>query len=233
MLWTVAHRCPKSSRFAFNCYRHFPQLLARVPGDRTPKIILSKEGVTQGDPMAMPLYGISVAVLSEQLNREFPSSMQFWYANDFSATASGGAARPLMKRLGEIGFLRGIFPEPAKSQYVCPAQVTEESAKISTKGTTLKHEAGAWTLGRHIGSPETRDAWITTQVNDWAHGVKALGKIVTRFPQTSYAGLVKALQNKWTYLQRFTTGNRGLYEPIEKAITDDFLPALLGQSNIG
>ena len=76
MLWTVAHRWPRASRFAFNCYRHFPQLVIRVPGDRTPKIILSKEGVTQGDPMAMSLYGISVVVLAEQLKREFPSPMR-------------------------------------------------------------------------------------------------------------------------------------------------------------
>ena len=63
--------------------------------------------------------------------------------------------------------------------------------------------------------------------------MKTLGRIATRFPQTAYAGLVKALQNEWTYLQRVTTGNGSLYEPIEKAITEEFLPALLGQANIG
>ena len=62
--------------------------------------------------------------------------------------------------------------------------------------------------------------------------MKALEKIETRFPQTSYTGLVEAFYNKWTYLQRVTTGNESLYEPIEKAITDDFPPALLGQANI-
>ena len=158
MLWTVAHRWPRASRFAFNCYRHFPQLVIRVPGDRTPKIILSKQGVTQGDPMAMPLYGISVAVLAEQVKRKFPSPMQVWYSDDFSATASGKAARPLMKRLGEIGPSRGVFPEPAKSQYIWPAQVTEAAARAATKGTTVQHEAGERTLGGQIGSPETRDA---------------------------------------------------------------------------
>ena len=118
MLWTVAHRWPQASRFAFNCYRHFSQLVIRVPGDRTPTKILSKEGVTQGDPMAMPLYGISVAVLADQLKRELPSPLQVWYADDFSATDSGRAARPLMKRLEEIGPSRGVFPEPEKSQYI-------------------------------------------------------------------------------------------------------------------
>ena len=158
MLWTVVHRWPRASRFAFNYYRHFPQLVIRVPGDRTPKIILSKEEVTQGDPMAMPLYGISVAVLAEQLKREFPSPLQVWYVNDFLATASGRAARPLMKRLGEIGPWRGVFTEPAKSQYIRPAQVTKEAARVATKGTTVQHKAGARTLGGHIGSPETCDA---------------------------------------------------------------------------
>ena len=165
MLWTVVQRWPKASRFAFNCYRHIPQILIRFPGDRTPKIILIKKGVIQGDPMAMPFYGISVAVLSEQLKSEFLSPMQLWYANNLSSTASGRAARPLMKRLGEIGPLRGVYPEPAKSQYIRPAQVAEEGAEISTTGTTLNHEAGARILGGHIGSPETRNAWITTQVN--------------------------------------------------------------------
>ena len=70
-------------------------------------------------------------------------------------------------------------------------------------------------------------------MNDWANGVTALGKIAKRFPQTSYAGLVKALQNEWTYLQRVTTGNGSPYEPIDKAIREDFLPALLDQPNIG
>ena len=65
--------------------------------------------------------------------------MQMWYADNFSDTASGRAARSLMKRLGEIGPLRGVFPEPEKSQYVHPARVTEEASKLATTGTTLKN----------------------------------------------------------------------------------------------
>ena len=50
MLWTVRHCCPEGGRFALNCYRHWVQLLLRRPGD-APLIILSREGVTQGDPL--------------------------------------------------------------------------------------------------------------------------------------------------------------------------------------
>ena len=89
-------------RFAFNFYRHFLQFLIWVPGDRTPRIILIKEGFMQGDPMAMPLYSVSVAIPDEQLKRELPALIQVWYDNDFSTTSRRRAARPLMQRLGRI-----------------------------------------------------------------------------------------------------------------------------------
>ena len=76
------------------------------------------EGVTQGDPMVMPLYGMRVAILVEQLKIELLAHMQVWYANDLSVAASGRSARPLMQRLGGIRPSRGVFPEPVNSQYV-------------------------------------------------------------------------------------------------------------------
>ena len=54
MLWTVRHRWPAGARFAFNFYKHWAQLLLRQPGD-PPVKILSRERVTQGDPLSMVL----------------------------------------------------------------------------------------------------------------------------------------------------------------------------------
>ena len=45
MLWTVRHRSPSGARLAFNCYKHWAQLLLRQTGD-LPVKILSREGVT-------------------------------------------------------------------------------------------------------------------------------------------------------------------------------------------
>ena len=101
------------------------------------------------------------------------------------------------------------------------------AAKLAITGTNLKHEAGDQSMGGHIGSTHILNDWIKAQVAGWEHRVKSLGKIVRRFPQTDYAGLVKSLQNEWNYLQRVTSGNGNLYEPIKKAIRDNFLPALL------
>ena len=88
MLWAVRHRWASGARFAFNCYRHHAQLvLRRRQGDSM--ILLSQEGVTQGDPLSMILYGIGLLPLSELLLEEFPGLRQPWYADD--AAAQGDA----------------------------------------------------------------------------------------------------------------------------------------------
>ena len=46
--------------------------------------------------MAMPLYGVSVAILAEQLKRELPVPIQVYYNDDFSETSSRRAASLLM-----------------------------------------------------------------------------------------------------------------------------------------
>ena len=64
MLCTVWHRWPEGVRFVVNCYRHWAQLLLRQPGEK-PVTILIREGVTQGDPLLMVLYGITLQAGSD------------------------------------------------------------------------------------------------------------------------------------------------------------------------
>ena len=45
MLWTVRHCCPAGARSAFNCHRHWAQLLLHQPGE-PPVTILSIGGIT-------------------------------------------------------------------------------------------------------------------------------------------------------------------------------------------
>ena len=63
MLWTVWHRWPVGARFAFNCYRRWAQLLLHKPGE-LPVTIMSREGVTQGYPLSMVLYRITLVPLA-------------------------------------------------------------------------------------------------------------------------------------------------------------------------
>ena len=66
MLWTVRHRWPAGARFSFNCYKHWAQLILHQPGE-PPVTILSREGVTQGDPLFMVFYVITLVPFAEEL----------------------------------------------------------------------------------------------------------------------------------------------------------------------
>ncbi len=63
----VRHRWARGSRFAFNLYRHEERLMVRSPVRLEPEFVLSKEGVTQGCPLGMILYGVSLLGLGEHL----------------------------------------------------------------------------------------------------------------------------------------------------------------------
>ena len=52
--------------------------------------------------------------------------------------------------------------------------------------------------------------------------------VAKRYPQTAYAGLVKSLQSEWQYLQRVVPDLGEEFKPIEQALREAFLPALLG-----
>ena len=49
--------------------------------------LLSQEGMTQGDPLTMPMYAISIIPVIRQL---MGLARQVWYADDHDAAAGGG-----------------------------------------------------------------------------------------------------------------------------------------------
>ena len=81
MMWTLRHLWPAGVRFAFNFHRHWAQLLLRHPGG-APVIILSREEVTQGDPLSMVLYRITLVHLAEELRAADPGLLSLFYADD-------------------------------------------------------------------------------------------------------------------------------------------------------
>ena len=114
MLWTVRHKWPSGARFTFNCYRHWAVLMIRG-NTGVAAFVFSKEGATQGDPLAMVVYGLGILPLIRQLKTEFPSVSQQWYADDAGAGAKFAEIRRQFTRLQEIGPAYGYFPEPTKN----------------------------------------------------------------------------------------------------------------------
>ena len=90
MLWAVRHKWPSGAQFTFNCYCHWATLVVMNTEDGSGHFLHSKEGVNQGDPLAMIFYGIGVLPLIRDLRRDHPHVMQPWYADDAGAGGSFG-----------------------------------------------------------------------------------------------------------------------------------------------
>jgi len=69
--------CPSVSTFAINCYRDSSRLFITGGGE-----ISSQEGTTQGDPLSMPFYALSITPLIQKVSGNV---QQAWYADDAQA----------------------------------------------------------------------------------------------------------------------------------------------------
>ena len=144
MMWTMRHRWPAGERFAFNCYRHWEQLLHRQLGD-PPVKILSREGVTQGEPLSMVLYKITFAPLAEELRAANPGLLSPFYADDPAFDVSMQRISQLLKMLMKRGPERGYLPELAKSLFISDTPGQEEAAKreFAKEGLVLNFVSGS------------------------------------------------------------------------------------------
>ena len=229
LLWTTRYRWAQGARFAFNCYRHQAQLVLRRPG-RECAILASKEGVTQGDPLSMVLYGLALTPLAEWLLAAEPTLMQAWYADDSAMAGPASALGRVMDALVKFGPAYGYFPEPEKSVIIA-----EDAVRETVEATLARHRfrfaAGARYIGAFAGSREERLAWLAPQVDQWVYGVKRLAMVAKTRPQEAFAGLTCSLKSEWGYLQRVCPDLGNVFTPIEKTLRDDFLPAILGESD--
>ena len=118
MLYVLRHIWPQGARFIFNSYHHWSTILFHnhITGTATP--IVSACGVTQGDPLAMIAYCLTLTPLSRQLHEEFPSLLQLWAADDNSAGGPFGQLKLYFTRLTALGKPYGYFVQPTKCKLI-------------------------------------------------------------------------------------------------------------------
>ena len=228
MLWVIRHEWPSGARFCFNCYQHHALLVNHGAIGKS-VIIPSQEGVTQGDPLSMICYGIAILPLIRMLKREFPTAKQQWYADDGSTAGYFSDIRAQFERLQQIGPNYGYFPESSKSILVV-ASHNFEQAKVVFADLNFQVVTGSRYLGSFIGETMERDSWIANKVDDWVHSIKKLADAARAYPQSAYSALQRSVQQEWQYLQRTTPNIESCFDQLEKAIQEEFLPALFGEA---
>ena len=117
MLRILRHLWPAWARFALNYYNHWAQILLPHTGE-LPVTMLSREGVTQGDPLSVVLYGITLVPLAEELQKADTGLLSPFYADNTAFDRSASRSAQLLKLLMEGGADRRYLPDPSKSLLV-------------------------------------------------------------------------------------------------------------------
>ena len=190
--------------------------------------ILSREGVTQGDPISVVLYGITLAPLAEELRAADSGLLSPFYGDDAEFYVSIRRSAHILNLLMERGTDRAFFPDPAKSLFISNTPGQEEAVRreFVAEGLVLNFVSGSRYLGSYLGPQEELVVWVKPQVEAWSHGVRFLGKIDRQHPQLSYASLVMLLKLWWQYLQRTVPGVGTIMGPIEEAIREESFSVL-------
>ena len=94
-------------------YRHSSILILRPRGEDA-LLMLSREGVTRGDPLTMVLYALCIAPLAKHVREEVTEFLQPWYADDCCLAGRTWSIAQALAILEEYG------PGPC---YVCCSDV--------------------------------------------------------------------------------------------------------------
>ena len=103
----IHHLCPALPKVLVNTYREDIQLF--IKGE----VILSQEGTTQGDPLAMAMYAIAITPLINRL--ESTRIKQVWYADDATADGDLTCVRAWWDRISEMGPEYGYHPNASNT----------------------------------------------------------------------------------------------------------------------
>ena len=96
-LWNVRVQWPRCSRFLFNTYCGYASLI-----QGSSESILSKEGVSQGDPLSMLMYAAALTPLIASLT-DLTNWSQCWYADDSACAAKIPKLREWFDNLCKLG----------------------------------------------------------------------------------------------------------------------------------
>jgi hypothetical protein len=149
-------------------------------------VIHSKEGITQGDCLAMSLYGVALMPLAFKMHETIPEVLQPWYCDDAGAAGKELPNAGCLDSLVKFGPTYGYFPELSKLYYICKAEDEDVAHDaFESYGLEINYSRGQRYLGGFIGSALKKEEWLADMVVKWVGAVETLSTVAARYPQTA------------------------------------------------
>ena len=84
-------------------------------------------------------------------------------------------------------------------------------------------------LGAAIGTDEFKKQYVKSKVDKWIKDVEKISLFAEDEPQAALSAYSKGVSCRWQYLQRTVPNISELFRPLESAIRNKLIPALIGR----
>ena len=222
-LHNIRVTCPMLSLYLCNTYREPSKLF--IAGGYS---LLSREGTTQGDPMAMPWYALSTIPIIDALRIFESKVLQVWLADDATAAGKLESLKRWYCELEAVGEKMGYYVNRGKCWLILKSNELSEYAKELFGETVNITVEGKRHLGACIGSASYKQKFCEKKVEGWTGELENLCEIAKTQPQAAYAAYTKGYRSKFTYFMRTIKNFEDFLLPIDTLLENDLLPAFFG-----
>ena len=217
--------CPVIATFVNNCYASESRLFVAGGGE-----LKSREGTTQGDPVAMATYAIAtiplILTLLEFSQNEGLRTKGAAYADDITAAGTLRGLRRWWDKLCQIGPNYGYFPNAGKTWIIVKENHLPLANEIF-KGTGVKITSeGKRHLGAALGSASFRKSFMQEKVDEWVNEIRVLSQIAKTEPQAAYAAFIAGYKHKICYTMRTIPDIQQQLRPLDHIINTEFIPSI-------
>ena len=221
MINNIQILCPEFATFITNCYIRPSRLF--VTGG---KELSSKEGTTQGDPVAMSMYTMGILPLL-QLYMAKENTKRIAFADDFTGIGKLNQLKDWWDIVCLHGPNLGYFPKASKSWLIVKVQHYESAIKLFEGSEVKITTEGNRHLGAIIGTAKYKEEYLSKTVDEWIKQINLLSQIAKSYPHAAYSAFVYGLQHKFTYVMRTIPDISDNLRELENAIRNNLIKAIL------
>jgi hypothetical protein len=180
----------------------------------------------------MGMYALGTRPLIESLANEVSNEqiIQVWFADDSTSGGNLGSVRKWWDHLKENGPKYGYYPKPTKTHIIVKdtAKIVEVQEIFSGEGIKITVD-GQRHIGAALGTEAFKKWYVENKVKKWIKDVEDLADLAEEEPQAAFSAFNTSIAHRWTFLQRVVEDISELFEPLETAIREKLIPALVGK----
>jgi hypothetical protein len=176
------------------------------------------------------MYAVSTRGVIDDLRAAEPEVTQVWFADDNAAGGQVVRLRSYWDTLKTVGPPYGYNPKPSKTYLIVKDQEMLQRANEIFAGEGVQITAeGERHIGAALGSDNFKTEYVSRKVANWVKDVADLADIAKEEPQCALSAYNTGLSHRWTFLQRTVEGVSQLFQPLEDAIRNLLIPAVVGR----